>query len=124
MQQRQAFVLLLVGCTLAVLSDAVRHSKKGNVHLRVPNEVQKKANLEEEKKAPASKPSVSVGSFANFYQAGFRELAAPGAVHFAAGAELPPVDEEGYKKDWGTEHRSEEYPKAAEGKMHHPDYNG
>ena len=35
----------------------------------------------------------------------------------------PPGGLTRYKKDWGTEHRSEPYPKSAEGKMHHPEYN-
>jgi len=34
------------------------------------------------------------------------------------------VDEEGYKKDWGTEHRSEEYPAEAKNLQHHPAYGG
>jgi len=33
------------------------------------------------------------------------------------------VDKKGYEEDWQTEHRSEEYPEAAVGKMHHPDYH-
>lgn len=36
---------------------------------------------------------------------------------------LPAVDEEGYKADWLTEHRSEKYPKASKGLQHHPAYN-
>lgn len=32
-----------------------------------------------------------------------------------------PVDEEGYKKDWRTEHSNDEYPDRSIDKFHHPD---
>jgi hypothetical protein len=33
-------------------------------------------------------------------------------------------DAEGYKADWGTEHKSKEYPEKSEGLQHHPKYSG
>jgi len=46
----------------------------------------------------------------------------------AEGGEEPPagdlpIDEEGYKADWGTEHRSESYPPESIGKQHNPSYD-
>merc|ERR1719272_1053019 len=46
------------------------------------------------------------------------------ASFYSSTAELPPIDEEGYKQDWHTEHRNDPYPEDAEGKWHHPEHNG
>jgi hypothetical protein len=35
----------------------------------------------------------------------------------------PEVDKEAYEADWGTEHRSEDYPESSRGKQHHPSYH-
>lgn len=43
-------------------------------------------------------------------------------VKQAPGDEAP-VDEEGYSKDWTTEHRNEPYPADSKGKQHHPDFD-
>jgi len=58
-----------------------------------------------------------------------KEVVTPGtqlnalALKQSSSKELPPIDEEGYKADWQTEHRSEPYPKESKGLQHHPKYN-
>ena len=122
--QRIASVLLLL-----VAVNATRFTPPKGSFLGMEGVTGEKEPVD--KKEPV-KPSMaapkSVGSLADFYQHDSWNFGMPrGSVHFAAGRlganPHPPIDEEGYKKDWLTEHRSEPYPKEAEGKMHHPDYN-